>query len=61
MIDSTLIGKALAARRLQDSLDNVTVQYKLEKATSQAKDNRIMSLEDLVIDMGHDPIDIKGT
>lgn len=34
MIYSTLTGKAMAAQRLQDSLDNVTIQYKLEKASS---------------------------
>lgn len=50
----------MAAHRLQESLDNVTVQYKLEKASSQAKDNRIKSLEDLIIKMGHDPTNIKA-
>jgi hypothetical protein len=56
MIYSTLTGKAMAAQSCKDSLDNViTTQYKLEKASSQAKDNRIKSLEDLVIELGHDP------
>lgn len=59
MIQSTLTGKAMATHKLQDSLDNVTAQYKLEKAYSQAKDNRINSLEDLVTEPGHDPSDIK--
>jgi len=31
----------------------------LEKASSQAKDNRIKSLENLVIELGNDPNDIK--
>jgi len=31
----------------------------LEKAPSKPKDNRIKSLEDLVIELGHDPNDIK--
>lgn len=59
MIYSTLIGKAMATHRLQGSLDNITIQYKLEKASSQAKDNKIKSLEDLVIELGHDLSDIK--
>jgi len=60
MIYSTLTRKAMAAHRLQDSLDNVTAQYKLEKAFSQAKDKRIKSLEDLAIELGHDRSDIKA-
>jgi len=31
----------------------------LEKASSQAKDTRIKSSEDLVIELGHDPKDVK--
>ena len=60
MIYSTLTGKAMAAHKLQDSLDSVTAQYKLERASSQAKDTRIKSLEDLVIELGHDPSDVKA-
>lgn len=61
MIYSTLTAKAMATYKLQDSLDNVKAQFKLEKASSQAKDTRIKSLEDLVIELGHDPSDIKAT
>lgn len=61
MIYSTLTRKYMATHKLQSSLDNITTQYKLEKAFSQAKDNRIKSLEDLVIELGHDPNDIKAT
>jgi len=61
MIYSTLIGKAMATHKLQDSLGNVIAQHKLEKASSQAKYNRIKSLEDLVIGLGHDPSHIKAT
>jgi len=35
------------------------VQFKLEKASSQAKDTKIKSLEDLTIELGHDPKDVK--
>ena len=34
MIYSTLTGKSTTAHRLQGSLDNITTQYKLEKASS---------------------------
>ncbi len=60
MIYSTLIGKAIAAHQLQNSLNNILAQFQLEKASSQAKDTRIKSLEDLVIELGHDPKDVKG-
>ena len=61
MIYSTLTTKAMAACKLQDSLDNITTQFKLERASSQAKDTMIKSLEDLVIELGHDPSDVKAT
>lgn len=60
MIYSTLTGKAMMAHRLQNSLDNTTAQPNLEKASSQAKDNKIKSLEEIIIGLGHDPKDVKG-
>lgn len=60
MIYSTLTGKAMTMHKLQISLDNITTQYKLEKASSQAKDNKIKPLEDLVIELVHEPNDIKA-
>lgn len=60
MIYSTLTSKAMTAHKLQSSLDNITAQYKLEKASSQTKYNIIKSLEDLMIELGHDPNDIKA-
>ena len=33
----------------------------MEKASSQAKDTRSKSLEDLIIELGHDPKDVKAT
>lgn len=59
MIYSTLTGKSIVVHQLQSSLNNISAQYQLEQASSQAKDNRIKSLEDLIIEMGHDPNDIK--
>lgn len=61
MIYSTFTGKAMMAHRLQNSLDNTTAQLHLEKASSQAKDNRIKSLELITIGLGHDPKDAKAT
>lgn len=61
MIYSTLTSKAIAAHQLQNSLTNISAQYQLEKASSQAKDTIIKSLEDLVIELGHDPKYIKAT
>jgi len=55
MIYSTLIGKEMMAHRLQNSLDNTIAQLHLEKASSQAKDNRIKTLEEIIIGLGHDP------
>ena len=60
MVYSTLADKTLMAHRLQNSLHNTTAQLELEKASSQAKDNRIKSLEEIIIELGHDPNDPKG-
>ena len=48
------------AHRLQNSLHNTTAQLELEKASSQAKDNRIKSSEEIIIELGHDPNDPNG-
>lgn len=61
MIYSTMTSKSMTMQKLQSSLDNITTQYKLEKASSQTKDNIIKSLEDLVIELGYNPCDVKGT
>jgi len=60
MIYSTLTGKAMMAQRLENSLKNTTAQLQLERSSSQAKDNRIKSLEELVIGLGHNPKDVKA-
>ena len=39
----------------------MSAQFQLEKVSSQAKDTRIKSLEDLVIELGHDPKDVKAS
>ena len=60
MVYSTLVDKTLLAHRLKNSLQHTYAQLELEKASSQAKDNRIKSLEEIIIELGHDPQDPKG-
>ena len=60
MMYSTLADKAMLAHKLQKSLENTYAQLDLEKASSLAKENRIKSLEDIIIELGHDPKYAKG-
>jgi len=60
MVHSTLADKAILAHRLQNSLHNTSAQLELEKASSLAKDNRLKSLEEIIMELGHDPNDPKG-
>jgi len=60
MVYSTLANKALLAHKLQNSLNNTSAQLEFEKASSLAKDNRIKYLEDIIIELGHDPKDPKS-
>ena len=60
MVYSTLADKAMLAHQLQSSLDNTTSQLHWEKASSLAKDNKIKTLEEIIMELGHDPQDVKG-
>ena len=60
MVYATLAGKAMLAHELKESLKNTNTQLDLEKMSSLAKDNRIKTLEEIIIDLGHDPKDPKG-
>ena len=60
MVYATLADKTMLANRLENSLNNTAAQLELEKASSLAKDNRIKSLEDIIIELGHDPKDPKA-
>ena len=60
MIYSTLTDKAMASHRIQDSLENTSTQLQLEKASSHAKDDKIKTLEEIIIGLGHNPKDVKG-
>ena len=57
---ATLAGRAMLAHQLKESLKNTNTQLDLERVSSTAKDNRIKTLEDIIIDLGHDPKDPKG-
>ena len=50
----------MAAHQTQDSLGNISSQLQIEKASSQAKDNRIKTLEEIIIGLGHNPKDVKS-
>jgi hypothetical protein len=60
MVFSTLAHASTIASRLQVSLNNVQIQLKLEKISSFAKDNRIKTLEDLVLKIRYDPSNVKA-
>jgi hypothetical protein len=59
MVFSTLENASTTAAKLQVSLNNVQTQLQLEKLSSFAKDNRINSLEELVLKIGYDPSNVK--
>lgn len=60
MIYSTSTRKEMMAHRLQNSYDNTNTKLHLENASSHAKDNRIKTLEEIIIGLGHDPKDAKA-
>ena len=60
MVYASLADKTLDNYRLENSLNNTAAQLELERASSQAKDNRIKALEEIIIELGHDPKDIKA-
>ena len=60
MIYSTLTDKSMMTQKLQDSLENTNAQLSLEKTSFQAKENRIKTLEEIIIGLGHNPKDVKG-
>ena len=60
MVYATLVDKAKMAHELKESLRNTNTQLDLERMSSTAKDNKIKKLEDIIVDLGHDPKDPKG-
>jgi hypothetical protein len=60
MVFSTLENASTSVAKIQVSLSNVQTQLKLEKISSFAKDNRIKTLEELVLKIGYDPSNVKA-
>jgi hypothetical protein len=60
MVFYTLAYASTSAAKLQVSLNNVQTQLKLEKISSFAKDNRIRTLEELVLKICYDPSNMKA-
>jgi hypothetical protein len=60
MVLSTLAHASTASSKLQVSLNNVQTQLKLEKISSFDKDNRIKTLEELVLKIRYDPSNVKA-
>jgi hypothetical protein len=60
MVFHILAHASSSAAKLQVSLNNAQTQLKLEKISSFAKDNRIKTLEELVLKIGYDPSNVKA-
>ena len=60
MVYATLADRAMLAHQLKEALKNTNTQLDLERLSSSAKDNKIKTLEDIIIDLGHDLKDPKG-
>ena len=60
IISSTLTSTTMSLSKLQVSLANFQSQLKMKNISSLAKDTRIKSLEDLVINIGYDPTNVKA-
>ena len=60
MVFHTLAHASASAAKLQVSLNNAQTQLKMEKISSFAKDNRIKTLEELVLKIGYDPSNVKA-
>jgi len=60
IVFSTLAHASTTASRLQMSLNNVQTQLKLENISSFSKDNKIKTLEELVLKIRYDPSNVKA-
>jgi hypothetical protein len=61
MVFHTLAHASASATKLQVSFNYAQTQLKLEKISSFAKDNRIKTLEELVLKIGYDLSNVKAT
>ena len=60
MLYSTVTTKAMSAHKLQNTISNMQDQIKMDNALLYAKDLRIKALEELVLQVGYDPSNIKA-
>lgn len=60
MVYATLADKAIIAHQLKESLTNTYTQLDLERMSSTVENNRVKTLEEIIMDLGHDPKDNKG-
>jgi hypothetical protein len=60
MVFHTLAHATASASRYRTALSNAQTQLKIEKMSSFAKDNKIKTLEELVLKIGYDPANIKA-
>ena len=51
--------KPMSAQKFQNIVTNMRDQIRTEKASSYAKDTRVKSLEELVIEVGYDRANVK--
>lgn len=60
MFFSTMTTTAMSLSKLKTALSNVQYQLNIENISSLAKDNKLKSLEDLVVNIGYYPKDNKA-
>jgi hypothetical protein len=60
MVFHTLAHATASASRYRTALSNAQTQLKIDKISSFAKDNKIKTLEELVLKIGYDPANIKA-
>ena len=61
MVFHTLAHATASASKFWVALSNAQTQLKPEKISSFAKDNKIKTLEELVLKIGYDPANVKAT
>jgi len=59
LLFSTMSTSAMPLPKLRTTLSNAQSQLKIEKMSSLSKDNKLRSLEDIIIKIGYDPQDCK--
>lgn len=60
MLFSTMTTTAMSLSKLKTALSNVQSQLKIQNLSSFSKDNKLKSLEYIIIKIGYDPQDCKA-